>query len=143
LKSEKINLFGRDLIITERKEFDVYEFEEYSKAKENKTSLDVKFEDALFIHQGLKYNYESLCLNFNWGEKKIKIPFRPLRYFKLKKILSPKYLLRNLRISERNDLINKIWFLETGELYDDFVKKKVKAMLETIKKESAVKQEAI
>lgn len=139
MKKEQIKLFGTDLFITERTEYDVYSFEEFSKNKEDKTSLDVKYEDALFIHQGLKFNYENLCLRFSFGNKDLLLPFRPIKYFLLKKKLSPKYLFRHLRISERSELINKIWFLENDETYDNFVKKKVQKILEKIKEKSAEK----
>lgn len=118
MKKEKINLFGRDLFITERIAFDVYEFEAYSKSKKDKTNLDLIYEDALFVSQGLRYNLSRLCFKI----REINIPFRLIRYLILKRKLSPVYLMKHLSFSQLQNFINKIWFLETGE---DLDKKKV------------------
>lgn len=137
MKKEKIKLFGRDLFITERLAIDVYEFEVFSKSQVGKTNFNLIYEDALFVHQGLKYNFERLCIRFSIADKIIKIPFRPLRYFILKKKLSPGNLMKHLSISQLHDYINRIWFLETGESFDNEVKKKVMTVVEN---ESAEKQ---
>lgn len=133
MKKEKIKLFGRDLFITERIAFDVYEFEAYSKSKKDKTNLDLIYEDALFVSQGLKHNLSKICFH--------KIPFRPIRYLILKRKLSPIYLMKHLSFSQLQEFINKIWFLETGESFDSVIKKKV--MAKPVVKESAEKQPTI
>lgn len=118
---EKIKLFNRELFLTERKAFDVYELEEY--LKRNKTStLQILYGDALFVQAGLKFNIDRLCFKIFVFGKEISIPYRPLLYRKYKRILSADYLLKNLSRNEIIGLIRKIWFLETGE---DLSKKKV------------------
>ncbi len=119
MQSEKIKIFGLDLLLTERKAFDVYEIADYSKSI--KDDLGSIYGDALFVSAGLKFNYERLLLRpFIFG-KEIKITLRLFKYFHLKKILSPEYLLKNLSRSETFEFIRKIWMMETGE----DIKKKV------------------
>jgi hypothetical protein len=140
LKKEKIKLFGRDLFITERLAIDVYEFEFFSKGQSERTNFNLIYLDALFVHQGLKYNYDRLCFKISFPDKIIKIPFRPLRYLILKKILSPANLMKQLSISQLHSYINRIWFLETGEVFSEDSKKKVNLKVENV---SAEKQPTI
>ena len=120
MQSEKIKLFNRELYLTERKAFDVYEIEEYY--KKNVSQLGLVYGDALFIEAGLKYNLEKICFKVVVFGNQLSIPFRPFLYLRYKRILSGKYLVKNLTRNEMGDLIGKIWFLET----DEYLKKKVK-----------------
>lgn len=131
MQSEKIKLFNRELYLTERKAFDVYEIEEYY--KKNNSQLGLVFGDALFIQAGLKFNLEKICVKIMIFGNELSIPFRPFLYLRYKKILSAKYLLKKLTRNEMNDLIGKIWFLET----DEYLKKKVTMKQKTVEKESA------
>lgn len=132
MQSQKIKLFKRELILSERKAFDVYEHEEYMK-RNNSNTLQILYGDALFVQAGLKHNIELLCFKIFLFGNVIKIPFKPFRYFWYKKILSADYLLQNLSRNHILELISKIWFLETGE---EIGKKKVAANPE-LEKESA------
>lgn len=130
MQREKIKLFNRELYLTERKAFDVYEIEEFY--KKNSTQLGLIYGDALFIQAGLKFNIEKICLNVVILGNELAVPFRPFLYFRYKKIFSVKYLLKNLTRNEMSDLIGKIWFLET----DEYLKKKVMPKQTITEKES-------
>jgi hypothetical protein len=132
MQSEKIKLFNRELLLTERKAFDVYEIEEYM--RNSHTTLQILYGDALFVQAGLKYNIEDLCIKIFLFGNEIKLPFRPFRYLKLKRILSADYLLKNLTRNQILELVSKIWYLETGE---DISKKKVLKIPNQEEKESA------
>ena len=136
MKTDKVKIFGIDLLLTERTVFDVYEYEKTS--REAVSDLDRIYFNALFIEIGLKYNYTKLLISLFIFGREFKICLRPFKYLKLKKMLSAGYLIKHLSAMEIDDLIDRIWFMETGERLN---KKKVKT--EQVKIQSAETMQSV
>lgn len=109
-KTEKINLFGRDLLLSERTAGDVNRMLEFSRQKPNKNYQDTIFEGAIVVSDGLKINLKN-------------IPFyKFLKKLKIKRLISVKSLLNNLPASTIFNLAKKVYELE-GLIIDE--KKKI------------------
>lgn len=107
-KTEKIKLFGLDLILSERVAMDVLDVIAFSKRKEALTLEAEPIALAFSVATALKCNYVNLKF---WQFKK----------YKLKRMLSTKNLLKKLSGSELKEFQAKILLLENVDL-----KKKVK-----------------
>lgn len=111
-KTEKINLFGRDLFLSERTAGDVNRMLEFSRQKPNKTYQDTIFEGAIVVADGLKFNLKN-------------IPFYKFFHkIKIKRLISGKNILNSLPASTIFELAKKVYELE-GLIIDE-KKKKVK-----------------
>lgn len=98
--STKIELFGHELILSERFAKDVNKLIAYSKRKKEKDFTDLIIESSIAIEDALKLNY----INLNW--------YRFWKKRKLKKILSREYLLANLSSSKLFELAKRVYELE-------------------------------
>jgi hypothetical protein len=96
----KIELFGKELILSERFARDVNKLIAYSKQKKEKDFTDLLIESAIAIEDGLKLNY----LNLKW--------YRFWQKRQLKKQLSKEYMLANLSSSKIFELAKRVYELE-------------------------------
>lgn len=99
-KTEKINLFGRDLLLSERTAGDVHKLISFSKQSPEKDYQDILLESAIALSDSLKYNI------------KITNRFRLIKRFILKKKTSTQYLLINLSANDIFSLAKKVYELE-------------------------------
>jgi len=112
INKKPINLFGLDLVLTERYAWDVLV---------STTSVENMFDlttnilmMSKFVEGGLKYNY----LSTPW--------YNPLKKFIYKRKLNHRYLSKHLSIKQLSELANEISILEGGKPAEtDEDKKKV------------------
>lgn len=105
-KSEKIELFGKELILSERFARDVNKLIAFSKQKKDKDFTDMLIESAIVIEDGLKLNY----INLKW--------YMFLEKRQLRKLLSKENILSNLSSAQIFNLAKQVYELE-GLLPDD------------------------
>lgn len=98
--SEKINLFGIDMFLTERPARDVNNLLVFSQKSETKTFEDYVIEYAVVVEDGLKYFVKSIPKWQFW------------RRLKMKKICKASYLISNLPAQRIYDLATKVYELE-------------------------------
>ncbi|MEW6507179.1 MAG: hypothetical protein AB1432_05480 [Bacteroidota bacterium] len=98
--SIKIELFGKELILSERFARDVNKLIAFSKQKKEKDFTDMLIESAIAIEDGLKLNY----VNIKW--------YNYFRKRSLKKQLSKENILSNLSSSQIFNLAKKIYEIE-------------------------------
>lgn len=111
LRTKDIELLGLKVKLYERNAKDVYELVELIKADKDKDTPLASYVYALvMITQSLKPNLAEI----RW--------YNAIKYYKLKQMLKPKYLIKKLSLQQINELSSIIAELE---LYND--KKKVMA----------------
>lgn len=109
LRTKDIEIFGFGLKLYERTAKEVYDLIEIIKAdNEAHTPLTSYIYAAMMINQSLKPNLN----NLKW--------YQIFKYFKIKKIIEPKYLIKNLSFNQINELADSINSLE---LFDSDKKK--------------------
>lgn len=99
-KTEKIELFGKELILSERFARDVNKLFAFSKQKKEKNFTDILIEASIMVEDALKLNY----VNLKW--------YQFWRKRNLKRMLSKEYLIANLSPSVIFDLAKRIYELE-------------------------------
>lgn len=97
--SEKINLLGRELLLSERTARDVNKLIAYSKANPDKNYSGMLIEAAVTIQDAMKPNYANL-------------PFYCLKKYLLKRQLKSKNLLGKLTAGELFHYAGKVLELE-------------------------------
>lgn len=107
---EKIELFGKEYLLSERTARDVNKLIAYSKQKKQKTVTDVLIEAAISLEDGLKINW----VNLKWWQF--------IRKFILKRRLSKANLLTQLSPTQIFSFAAKVYALEG--IQSDTVKKK-------------------
>lgn len=107
---EKIELFGKEYLLSERTARDVNKLIAYSKQKKQKTVTDVLIEAAISLEDGLKINWTKL----KWWQFIYK--------FILKRRLSKANLLTQLSPTQIFSFAAKVYALEG--IQSDTVKKK-------------------
>jgi len=108
---EKIELFGKEYLLSERTARDVNKLIAYSKQKKQKTVTDVLIEAAISLEDGLKINW----VNLKWWQF--------IRKFILKRRLSKANLLTQLSPTQIFSFAAKVYALE-GIQSDDVKKKR-------------------
>lgn len=104
--SIKIELFGRELILSERFARDVNKLIAFSKQTKEKDFTAMLIESAIAIEDALKLNY----VNLNW--------YMFLKKRQLKKLLSKENILSSLSSSQTFDLAKQVYALE-GFIQED------------------------
>lgn len=108
-KGVKIELFGLSLFLHERSFADAIKLNEFWKDKE--ASKDAVYAAALtkieVLKDALKFNFQTCYL---W-----KIPIKPFRLKKLKRLITTNYLFDNIGIATLNKLTDKVIYELEGQ----------------------------
>ena len=112
MNKQTIKLFGKELILSERKVIDGLALQQFDKGTMFKTDSLLQFQRAKILSDGLKQNVELL----KW--------YQVFRKRKLSKLLTPEYLMSQLRKSELKSLSEDVLILE-GVDPQEFKKKRL------------------
>ena len=112
MNKQTIKLFGKELILSERKVIDGLALQQFDKGTMFKTDSLLQFQRAKILSDGLKQNLELL----KW--------YQVFRKRKLSKLLAPEYLMSQLRKSELKSLSEDVLILE-GVDPQEFKKKRL------------------
>jgi hypothetical protein len=130
-KTEKIELFGKELILSERFSRDVTKLIAFSKLKKEKDLTDYLIESAICIEDGLKVNYiydekkiilEKAKCKWYQFKKKFLLKKQQKELNEFKKQLSKESLLTWLQQSQLFSIAKRVYALE-GVIYDEDEKK--------------------
>ncbi len=111
METKGIELFGRELLLSERYAFDVFEMIEFSREQDGTDPTVYMYQSAKVVESALKINIRNLK------------PYQFLKRLTYKRILSANNLLKKLSPKEIMELSKEVYKLEGYEETDNIKKK--------------------